>query len=83
MPEIMLGILVLLVLILVIRRLARRPIWPTLAEIRRDRELQYWASGFGEIAGWIKTGFAVVLICLATLLVIYGLVQFVHWAWYN
>jgi len=83
MPEIVWLILLLAAVIVALTLLAPKPIWPTLAEIRRNRELRDWGSALRSDFGWIMGVFILVLTCLVTLVLIYGLVRFVHWAWYN
>lgn len=83
MPEVGWAILVLIVYIVILKLLAPAPIWPTLTAIRRNRELREWGSALVSEFGWIVTAFSVVFVCLVTLVLIYALVQFVHWAWYN
>jgi bacteriorhodopsin len=36
-----------------------------------------------RIEDWIKGLFILALVCIGALLAIYGIVRFVHWAWYN
>lgn len=83
MPEVGWLILVLIACIVVLKLLSRTPIWPTLRELRSNHELREWGGALTEIIGWIRAVFIIAFVCVATLLVVYSLVRFVRWAWYN